>query len=152
MVGDRLDVGDTGEQVREREGASPSIAEGPSEEDATADFAIGGVVVVQEDLLERRLAARQARHPMLGKLGDQWRHLPGYFEPQRARPRIGHLNAGQRAQPRSGARERNLIVCALRWRNWSSALSSTSFPARRIPMRSQVASTSLRMCEDKKTL
>ena len=43
------------------------------------------------------------------------------------------------------------IVSPLRWRSCSSVPSSTSRPWRKMPMRSQSASTSLRMCEERKT-
>ena len=43
-------------------------------------------------------------------------------------------------------------VCAPRWRSSASVPSSTSRPSRRIPTRSQSASTSLRMCEERKTV
>ena len=43
-------------------------------------------------------------------------------------------------------------VWALRWRSSASVPSSTSRPSRRMPTRSQSASTSLRMCEERKTV
>ncbi len=45
------------------------------------------VVVVQEDLLERRLAARQRRDRMLGERGDQRADAARDLEPQRVRAR-----------------------------------------------------------------
>ena len=77
----------------------------------------------------------------------------------------GHLAAQRvRARPRRRARRRaaggsapgrrrsTSTVCAPRCRSSASVPWSTSRPSRRMPTRSQSASTSLRMCDDRKTV
>ncbi len=118
--------------------------------------AVGAVVVVQEDLLERGLAARERL--------DRARHRR-----RRARRSADRCCRRPRSAARSGQRSRRgppaapascgvapanvtSTVCAARWRSCASVPSSTSLPLPRMPTRSHSASTSLRMCEERKTV
>src|SRR4051794_35024843 len=74
----------------------------------TAAIGAESVVVVQEDLLERWLAARQ-RHHALAREGDYQRtDIARDLEPHRVRPRGGCRDTGQRVQVRDAPGERHL--------------------------------------------
>jgi len=70
----------------ERTPAVGSGAVGSGAVALAAGTAVGAVVVVQEDLLERRLATRQRFNRVLGERGDQRPDAPGDLEAQRVRP------------------------------------------------------------------
>src|SRR6185436_15369904 len=73
-----------------------------------ADAPIGRVVVVQEDLLQRRLAARERDERQARQLRQQRSQLAADLEPQRALPRARDAHARQLGQPRRRAVERHL--------------------------------------------
>src|SRR5215216_2564967 len=73
-----------------------------------AATAVPTLVVVQEDLLERGLAARQRDHRLVGQRGEQRTDAARHLEPQRVRARLGHLDAGQTRQGRHVAVEGDL--------------------------------------------
>ena len=89
---------------------------------------------------------------MPGELVDQRADVARYLEPQRVR--AGARDRDPRERTRCGAGPANVtsIVCALRCRSSASVPWSTRRPARRIPTRSHVASTSLRMCDERNTV
>ena len=118
-VADRLDVRDGGEQVAERDRARARIAQRPPRQAIAAVPRLRGpragvlrrgatvamVVVMQEDLLQRRLAAGERRDRMTGQRRDQRTDRP--VTSNRSRGRTG------------------------RWRRVTPAAAGSSVPDRR---------------------
>src|SRR5689334_19987457 len=57
--------------------------------------AVGAVVVMKEDLFERRLAARQAADAVRAQSLDQRADTPAHLEPQGVRTGVGDLDPRQ---------------------------------------------------------
>ena len=70
-VADGLDERDEEEEQREGTGADPSVGERTPGEALAACTTVRVLVVVEEDLLERRLAARQRHHLAIGERREQ---------------------------------------------------------------------------------
>src|ERR1017187_8618949 len=73
-----------------------------------ADMGLRAVVVVQEDLLERGLAARERGDRMPRQRGDQRADAPGDLEPQRVRTAALRMYARKGRELRRPARECDL--------------------------------------------
>ena len=74
----------------------PRLAPGADASRAlAAAIAVGGVVVVQEDLLQRWLTAGEGGDGVLGEHGEQRSDLACDLEPERARAGACHLDCRQ---------------------------------------------------------
>src|SRR5665213_1019847 len=73
-----------------------------------ADTAIGGVVVVQEDLLQGRLAARERQHRMIRKHRDHGSHAATDLDAKRVCAGAGHMHSLDTVEARSGTVEGDL--------------------------------------------
>src|SRR6266536_5002547 len=68
----------------------------------------GGVVVVQEDLLERWLAARHRRHRIVSQRCDKRPHAAAHLEAKRVRARACDVDSGQAVELGRGPLEGDL--------------------------------------------
>jgi len=109
-------------------------------------------VLGEEELFQGRLPAQQLLDARSCQYPQQWLDRSSHLAPDNVALHFNRSHPGTRERSGTGPSNVASTVSAERWRISASVPISTSRPSRKIPTRSHNASTSLRMCEDRKTV
>src|ERR1039457_3190894 len=113
---------------------------------------LAATVLSQEQLLQRGLAAQQLRDVRVRQHFQQRRDRAAHLARTTRPSTCTELTPGTPDRSGTGPSKVASTVSALRCLIWASVPISTSLPSRKMATRSHSASTSLMMCEDRKTV